>query len=68
MNRKRYVPVVGPKLRKPLEKLGLTRVRDVAYHLPDRFVKRMSRMTPSLSAVIVFLGTSLDMESLDVGI
>jgi len=31
---------VGPKLRKPLEKLGLTRVRDVAYHLPDRFVQR----------------------------
>jgi ATP-dependent DNA helicase RecG len=31
---------VGPKLRKPLEKLGLTRVRDVLYHLPDRFVQR----------------------------
>lgn len=31
---------VGPKLRKPLEKLGLTRLRDVAYHLPDRFVQR----------------------------
>jgi ATP-dependent DNA helicase RecG len=31
---------VGPKLRKPLEKLGLARVRDVAYHLPDRFVER----------------------------
>ncbi|ANY20533.1 ATP-dependent DNA helicase RecG [Tsuneonella dongtanensis] len=31
---------VGPKLKKPLEKLGLTRVRDVAYHLPDRFVTR----------------------------
>ena len=29
---------VGPKLMKPLEKLGLTRVRDIAYHLPDRFV------------------------------
>jgi ATP-dependent DNA helicase RecG len=33
---------VGPKLQKPLEKLGLTRVRDVAYHLPDRFVRRRS--------------------------
>src|SRR6187399_1959509 len=33
---------VGPKLQKPLEKLGLTRVRDVAYHLPDRFVQRRS--------------------------
>ncbi|WP_271438852.1 ATP-dependent DNA helicase RecG [Pontixanthobacter luteolus] len=31
---------VGPKLRKPLDKLGLTRVRDIAYHLPDRFVTR----------------------------
>lgn len=31
---------VGPKLSKPLEKLGLSRVRDVAYHLPDRFVQR----------------------------
>ena len=31
---------VGPKLRKPLEKLGLTRVKDLAYHLPDRFVQR----------------------------
>ncbi len=31
---------VGPKLRKPLEKLGLGRVRDLAYHLPDRFVRR----------------------------
>jgi ATP-dependent DNA helicase RecG len=33
---------VGPKLSKPLEKLGLTRVRDLAYHLPDRFVQRRS--------------------------
>ena len=31
---------VGPKLNKPLGKLGLTRVKDVAYHLPDRFVER----------------------------
>ena len=31
---------VGPKLKKPLEKLGLTRVKDVAYHLPERFVSR----------------------------
>ncbi|WP_126172538.1 ATP-dependent DNA helicase RecG [Altericroceibacterium xinjiangense] len=31
---------VGPKIRKPLEKLGLTRVRDVIYHFPDRFVQR----------------------------
>ncbi len=31
---------VGPKLKKPLERLGLARVRDVLYHLPDRFVLR----------------------------
>ncbi len=31
---------VGPKLKKPLDKLGLSRIRDVAYHLPDRFVTR----------------------------
>jgi ATP-dependent DNA helicase RecG len=31
---------VGPRIARPLEKLGLTRVRDVAYHLPDRFVTR----------------------------
>ena len=31
---------VGPKLKKPLDKLGLRRLRDLAYHLPDRFVSR----------------------------
>lgn len=31
---------VGPKLMKPLERLGLARVKDVAYHLPERFVSR----------------------------
>ncbi|TCM21753.1 ATP-dependent DNA helicase RecG [Novosphingobium sp. PhB165] len=31
---------VGPKLKRPLEKLGLTRMRDLIYHLPDRFVER----------------------------
>jgi ATP-dependent DNA helicase RecG len=31
---------VGPKFRQPLEKLGLGRIRDFAYHLPDRFVYR----------------------------
>ena len=31
---------VGPGLARPLEKLGLTRVKDFAYHLPDRFVLR----------------------------
>lgn len=33
---------VGPKLGKPLGKLGLTRLRDVLYHLPMRFVQRRS--------------------------
>jgi ATP-dependent DNA helicase RecG len=31
---------VGPQMAKPLEKLGLTRIKDLAYHLPDRFVQR----------------------------
>lgn len=31
---------VGPQLAKPLERLGLNRVKDLAYHLPDRFVQR----------------------------
>ncbi|MEM6909266.1 MAG: ATP-dependent DNA helicase RecG [Pseudomonadota bacterium] len=31
---------VGPKLAKPLARLGLTRVKDFAYHLPERFVTR----------------------------
>ena len=31
---------VGPVLARPLERLALTRVRDLLYHLPDRFVQR----------------------------
>ncbi|HEY6869231.1 MAG TPA: ATP-dependent DNA helicase RecG, partial [Novosphingobium sp.] len=31
---------VGPGLKRPLENLGLQRVKDIAYHLPDRFVQR----------------------------
>ena len=31
---------VGAKLMRPLEKLALTRIKDLAYHLPDRFVER----------------------------
>jgi ATP-dependent DNA helicase RecG len=31
---------VGTGLSRPLERLSLTRVRDFAYHLPDRFVSR----------------------------
>jgi phytoene dehydrogenase-like protein len=35
-----------------------------AEHLPSAFVRRLRRMTPSLSAVIVFCGTSLDVRAL----
>ena len=42
---------VGPQMAKPLEKLGLTRVRDFIYHLPDRFVER--RVIENLDAVSV---------------
>ena len=31
---------VGPKLSKPLNRLGLERIKDVAFHLPERFVSR----------------------------
>jgi ATP-dependent DNA helicase RecG len=33
---------VGPKILKPLARLSLTRLRDILYHLPDRFVARRS--------------------------
>ena len=42
---------VGPQLAKPLEKLGLTRVKDFAYHLPERFVER--RVVEDLDAAAV---------------
>ncbi len=42
---------VGPKMLRPLEKLGLTRLRDLAYHLPERFVER--RAVPDLDAATV---------------
>ncbi len=31
---------IGPGLARPLDRLGLKRLRDLAYHLPDRFVQR----------------------------
>ena len=31
---------VGAGLARPLDKLGLTRIRDLVYHWPDRFVAR----------------------------
>lgn len=42
---------VGPQLAKPLDKLGLTRVKDFAYHLPERFVER--RVVADLDAATV---------------
>ncbi len=42
---------VGPGLARPLERLGLTRVRDFLYHLPDRFVER--RAVPDLDQASV---------------
>ncbi len=33
---------VGPGLARPLERLGLTRIKDFLYHLPERFVQRRS--------------------------
>ena len=39
---------VGPGLARPLDRLGLTRVRDLAYHLPERFVER--RVVENLEA------------------
>ncbi|WP_436424565.1 hypothetical protein, partial [Enterococcus faecium] len=34
---------VGPALAKPLERLGLARVVDVAFHLPSGWVDRVAR-------------------------
>ena len=42
---------VGPGLARPLEKLELTRIKDLAYHLPDRFVQR--RAVADLDAATV---------------
>lgn len=39
---------VGPKLKKPLTRLGLERIRDLVFHLPDRFVSR--RAVPDIDA------------------
>ncbi|AKM09724.1 ATP-dependent DNA helicase RecG [Croceicoccus naphthovorans] len=42
---------VGPKLEKPLDKLGLSRVKDFAYHLPERFIDR--RVIANLDDAVV---------------
>ena len=36
---------VGPGLAKPLDRLGLSRVVDVAFHLPSGWVDRLPRDT-----------------------
>ena len=33
---------VGPNFARPLDRLSLTRVKDLVYHLPERFVQRRS--------------------------
>jgi prolycopene isomerase len=38
-----------------------------AEKLPDRFMRRLRRMTPSLSAVLLFCATSLDLAGADLG-
>ena len=42
---------VGPQLARPMERLGLTRIKDLAYHLPDRFIQR--RVVTDLDAASV---------------
>ena len=42
---------VGPQIARPLERLELTRVKDFAYHLPERFVER--RVVADLDAASV---------------
>ena len=42
---------VGTTLARPLERLGLTRLKDFVYHLPDRFVER--RAVADLDAATV---------------
>ncbi|MFN3729587.1 MAG: ATP-dependent DNA helicase RecG [Fimbriimonadaceae bacterium] len=44
-----YLPGVGPKLAKPMQKLGLRTVRDVLYHFPRRYEDRSN--LPPLSQV-----------------
>jgi prolycopene isomerase len=36
-------------------------------HLPARYVKRVRRMTPSLSALVAYLATDLDLPALGLG-
>ena len=38
-------------MKRPLEKLGLARVKDLAYHLPDRFVERRAILALDDAAV-----------------
>ena len=36
---------LGPQTVKPMDRLGLSRIRDLIYHLPDRFVERRAVTT-----------------------
>ena len=51
---------VGPGLARPLEKLGLTRVKDFAYHLPDRFVLRRAGADLTIVAGSIMLHRALE--------
>ena len=55
---------VGPQLAKPLERLGLRRVVDVAFHLPTGFVDRLPRdelMMADAGRVIAITLTARDL-------
>ncbi|WP_380786361.1 ATP-dependent DNA helicase RecG [Sphingomonas sp. R86521] len=57
---------VGPALAKPLDRLGLARVVDVAFHLPTGYVDRVSRtelMTSDAGRMITITLTPRDYRS-----
>ena len=48
---------VGPALAKPLDRLGLARVVDVAFHLPTGYVDRVPRTDPeAVQTILEFMG------------
>ena len=57
---------VGPRLSKPLERLKLSRVKDMLYHFPHNYVYRQYRETLDISDVghnIIIKITVVDMRS-----
>ena len=51
---------VGPALAKPLERLKLSRVVDVAFHLPTGWVDRLRRDEIPLAARVFAVADALD--------